>query len=65
MSQEEILSDFPDMGGEDIKACLAFAAYRERKLFTAPLHLEIEICPKIHPFVKRAVRCLRFLRKNL
>jgi uncharacterized protein (DUF433 family) len=30
---EEILEDFPDLTGEDIKACLAFAADRERKLF--------------------------------
>jgi uncharacterized protein (DUF433 family) len=35
MSQEEILKDFPDLE-EDIKACLAFAADRERRLFTAP-----------------------------
>jgi len=26
MSEEEILSDFPDLNAEDIKACLAFAA---------------------------------------
>jgi uncharacterized protein (DUF433 family) len=36
MSQEEILQDFPDLEAEDIKACLTFAADRERKLFTAP-----------------------------
>lgn len=36
MSQEEILKDFPDLEAEDIKACLSFAAERERKLFTAP-----------------------------
>lgn len=36
MSQEEILKDFPDLEAEDIKACLSFAADRERKLFTAP-----------------------------
>jgi len=36
MSQEEILKDFPDLEGEDIKACLTFAAERERKLFTSP-----------------------------
>lgn len=33
MSQEEILSDFPDLTVEDIRACLQFAADRERKLF--------------------------------
>jgi uncharacterized protein (DUF433 family) len=33
MTEEEILQDFPDLTHEDIKACLAFAADRERKLF--------------------------------
>ncbi len=28
MTEEEILSDFPDLAAEDIKACLAFAADR-------------------------------------
>jgi len=28
MTEEEILSDFPDLTAEDIKACLAFAADR-------------------------------------
>lgn len=32
MSQQEILSDFPDLTEMDIRACLAFAADRERKL---------------------------------
>ena len=32
MSPEEIVADFPDLTLEDIKACLAFAADRERKL---------------------------------
>ena len=32
MSQEEILSDFPDLTEEDLKACLVFAANREREL---------------------------------
>ena len=36
MSQEEILRDFPDLTMEDIRACLAFAADRERKLSTVP-----------------------------
>lgn len=35
MSQEEILRDFPDLTPEDIYACLAFAADRERKLLSA------------------------------
>jgi uncharacterized protein (DUF433 family) len=32
MTEEEILSDFPDLTESDIRACLAFAADRERKL---------------------------------
>lgn len=32
MSEDEILKDFPDLTREDIKACLAFAADRERRL---------------------------------
>jgi uncharacterized protein (DUF433 family) len=36
MTEEEILSDFPDLTREDIRACLAFAADRERKLVKVP-----------------------------
>jgi uncharacterized protein (DUF433 family) len=36
MSQEEILRDFPDLTPEDIRACLAFAAERERRLMALP-----------------------------
>jgi len=32
MSEKEILSDFPSLTVEDIRACLAFAAARERRL---------------------------------
>lgn len=32
MTHAEILSDFPDLTEEDLRACLAFAADRERKL---------------------------------
>ena len=32
MSRSEILSDFPDLADEDITACLAYAADREREL---------------------------------
>lgn len=35
MTQEEILADFPDLNPEDIRAVLAFAAERERRLFEA------------------------------
>ena len=36
MSEEDILKDFPDLTREDIRACLAFAADRERKLVSIP-----------------------------
>lgn len=36
MTVEEILGDFPDLTREDIQACLAFAADRERKLTSIP-----------------------------
>jgi uncharacterized protein (DUF433 family) len=32
MSEDEILSDFPDLTREDLRASLAFAAARERPL---------------------------------
>jgi len=32
MTHEEILRDYPFLTKEDIRACLAFAADRERKL---------------------------------
>ena len=35
MTEDEILADFSELTREDIKACLSFAADRERKLFTA------------------------------
>lgn len=36
MTEQEILSDFPDLTHEDLKACIAFAADRERKLVAVP-----------------------------
>ncbi len=35
MTTEEIMSDFPDLTAEDVRAALAFAAERERRLFAA------------------------------
>ena len=32
MSEDEILSDFPDLEREDIRAVLAYAAERERRI---------------------------------
>ncbi len=37
MTEDEILSDFPDLTHEDLKACIAFAADRERRLMLAPV----------------------------
>jgi uncharacterized protein (DUF433 family) len=31
MSEDEILSDFPELTRDDIRACLAYAAERERQ----------------------------------
>lgn len=36
MTEEEILADFPDLTHEDLKACIAFAAERERRLQMVP-----------------------------
>jgi uncharacterized protein (DUF433 family) len=36
MSEVEILTDFPDLTAEDIRACLAFAADRERRMVSVP-----------------------------
>jgi uncharacterized protein (DUF433 family) len=35
MTEAQILQDFPELTVEDIRACLAFAADRERKLASA------------------------------
>lgn len=34
MSEAEILQDYPELTQEDIRACLAYAANRERQLST-------------------------------
>ena len=36
MTVDQILKDFPDLTQEDIQACLAFAADRERRLVSIP-----------------------------
>jgi uncharacterized protein (DUF433 family) len=36
MSEAEIVADFPDLTSDDIRACLAFAADRERRLLSVP-----------------------------
>ena len=37
MTEAEILQDFPDLTSMDLRACLAFAADRERKLVATAL----------------------------
>jgi uncharacterized protein (DUF433 family) len=37
MTEHQILQDFPDLTLEDIRACLAFAADRERKISGLPV----------------------------
>jgi uncharacterized protein (DUF433 family) len=34
LSHEQILSDYPELTEEDIRACLAYAADRERRVLT-------------------------------
>jgi uncharacterized protein (DUF433 family) len=36
MSEDEILADFPQLTRDDVRACLAFAAERERRLLSIP-----------------------------
>lgn len=36
MTPDEIVADFPDLTADDIRACLAFAADRERRLQVLP-----------------------------
>ncbi len=36
MSEDQILADFPDLTREDIRACLAFSADRERRFVSIP-----------------------------
>ena len=36
MREEQILADFPQLTIDDIRACLAFAAERERRIVSIP-----------------------------
>lgn len=36
MTVEQILADFPELTADDVRACLAFAADRERRLWVVP-----------------------------
>ncbi len=37
MTEAQIVHDFPDLTVEDIRACLTFAADRERRLMSVPV----------------------------
>jgi uncharacterized protein (DUF433 family) len=37
MSEDQILADFPQLTRDDIRACLAYAAERERRTLTTPV----------------------------
>ena len=39
MPEQEILADFPQLTKEDIRACLAYAAERERRTLSTPAAL--------------------------
>jgi uncharacterized protein (DUF433 family) len=36
MTEAEVLADFPDLTHDDVLACLAFAAERERRIMPIP-----------------------------
>ena len=36
MSEAELLADFPQLTGDDLRACLAYAAERERRVVSSP-----------------------------
>lgn len=36
MSEAQVLSDFPQLTGDDVRACLAYAAERERRTLSTP-----------------------------
>ncbi|MCY7331602.1 MAG: DUF433 domain-containing protein [Pseudanabaena sp. CAN_BIN31] len=37
LTEAEILDDFPNLTREDLKACIAYAAHRERRFAIAPV----------------------------
>src|SRR5438046_9424501 len=49
MTVAEVLDDFPDLTAEDIQACFAFAADRDRRLNVIPMKLLFDenLSPKL------------------
>src|SRR2546421_11601449 len=58
-THEQILDDFPELTEDDIRACLAYAADRERRLVTAPLLSCCSIKISASSFVRRFPTCFR------
>jgi uncharacterized protein (DUF433 family) len=44
MTEAQILEDFPDLTREDFKACIAYAADRERRFMTVPMLFHFSNC---------------------
>jgi Protein of unknown function (DUF433) len=55
MSHEEILHDFPDLTEEDLRACLVFAAERERRPGSAPPRVRLLLDENVSPQLVRAL----------
>ena len=36
MSEQQILGEFPQLSADDVRACLSYAAERERRIVSAP-----------------------------
>ena len=49
MTEAEILADFPDLTREDIRACLAFAADRERRMVSVPPGMKLPFDQNLSP----------------
>jgi hypothetical protein len=49
MREDEILRDLPDLTREDIRACLAFAADRERKFVSVPPGVRLLLDQNLSP----------------
>ena len=41
MTMAEVLDDFPDLSADDIRACFAFAADRDRRLNAVPHEIAV------------------------
>src|SRR5688500_18114950 len=60
MAEEAILADFRDLTREDLKAVIAFAADRERRLITLPVAENWLGAYTIRPFFRITRRCRQY-----